>query len=218
MSLVYQGSAYLDSSVRRDAHGNQLIVLANPTNRGKPLPPATQVTLAATAQELGPGVQAFGFPAARHQAGRVTAGPQPLRVEREGGHPVLPLPQITSALPVLLARDFGPLLSIDAPETAADGTTMDVRVTCYNPSPKPLRATLRLVLPPTWRSVDEKSSPAADLISVPARGNRTFILRARSGGGERSVIKAQLDYVANSRGTARIESVPVDVFANVPPP
>lgn len=214
--LAYQGSAYLDVSSRRDARGNQLIVLANPTNRAKPLPPATQVTLSPPVEDLGPEVQSFGFLPARLDGGRVTAGPQLLRVERRSGRPVLALPQIASALPLLLAHDFSPLLSINAPATAAAGTEMEVRVTCYNPSPKPLRAMLHLVLPPSWKALDAKPPDAPSLVSVPARGNRTVILRARSGGGERSVIKARLEYPSGSGTTAHADSVPVDVLANVP--
>ena len=212
VSLTSRGSAFLDASSRRDSRGNQLIVLADPTNRAKPLPPATDVTLAP--QDMAPGAQAFGFPPTRHEGGRVTAGPQPLRVERRGtGRPVLALPPIASALPVLLARDFAPLLSISAPETAAAGTEVDVQMTCYNPSPRPLRAMLSLVIPPSWTSLD-----APGPVSVPARGSRTVTLRARSGGEARAVIAARLAYPLGDKGTARVDSVPVDIFARPPAP
>ena len=165
------------------------------------------------AEALPAETQAFGFLPAQHSGGRVTAGPQPLRIERgDARHPALALPTITSALPVLLARDFAPLLTINAPETAAAGTEIAVRVTCYNPSPKPLRARVSLIVPPSWKLL-EASQPGL----VPAWGERTVTLRTRSGGGERSVITARLDYFLAKQGQMHLESVPVDVFANAPP-
>lgn len=208
--LTYQGSPYLDASFRRDARGSQLIVLANPTDRAKPLPSATEVTLTPAAKDLAPDVQAFGFLPTRIDGGRVTAGPQPLGIKRkDAGRPSLALPPITSALPVLLAHDFPPLLTINAPQTAAAGTEIEVRVTCYNPSPRPLRARLRLMLPPSWQPF---AAPAP--ISIPARGASTIILRARSGGEERAVITVRLEWPLGSRDRREVDSVPVDVFAN----
>ena len=210
--LAYQGATLLDASFRRDARGNGLIVLADPTDKAKPLPPATRVTLSPAPADLSPGVQAFDFPAALREGGRVTAGPQPLRIERDGaGRPTLALPNVASALPILLARDFAPLLAVSAPETAPSGTEVEVRVICDNPSPRPLRARLSLVAPTTWKSL---TAPAP--VSIPARGSQTILLRVRSGGEARAVLTARLDYSLGPHGQGHVESVPVDVYANAP--
>ncbi len=212
--LAYAGQTLIDSSLRRDGRDNTLFVLADTIDHAKPLPPATQVTLTPAAQDFSAGMQAFAFPPARLAGGRISAGPQPLPARRDGaGRLVLALPQISSALPVLLARDFSPLLTVSAPETAASGTELSVQVICYNPSPRPLYATLNLILPLTWNALD-----APKPIVVPARGSQTVLLRVRSGGEARAVIGARLDYVPSGGPAAHLDSVPIDIYANTPPP
>ena len=207
--LAYQGSTSLDSSFRRDTLGNELVVLADTIDKGKPLPPASQVSLSLPAQDLTPQMQAFDFPPASHTAGRVTAGPQPLYVVQTAGRPAVALPQVDSALPVLLARDFAPLLTVSALDSAVSGTDIEVRVTCYNPSPRPLHGTLSLMLPASWQALD-----ATKPVSISAYGNQTVLLRVHSGGGDRSVIDARLDYTLASGSTAHLDSVPIDIYAN----
>lgn len=206
---------YLDTSVRTDAKGNQLIVLTNPTDRGKPLPPLAGVTLSPDTKALPPFAQVFAFSPAQRSGGRTVVGPKPISIQREKGNRlVLSLPDISSALPVLFARDFSPLLSIDAPEATVAGAEIEMRVTCYNPSPKPLRVTPELVLPSSWQSLTERKA-----VLLPAHGQQMVVLRARSGGGERTVIKARVSYPAsdNSPGTRHTDSVPVDVYGRDKP-
>ena len=212
--LTYTGSVYLDSSFRQDGRGNELIVLADPADRAKPLPPATGVSLSLAATDLPPGTQAFDFPAARTEGGRVTAGPQPLLAQRDGtGRPSLTLPDVASALPLLLARDASPLLTVSAPESAASGVEVAVSVICYNPSPRPLRGTVSLDAPASWKVLDAPAS-----VVLPARGNWTVLLRVRAGGEARSVVKARLDYGSSAHAQSHVVSVPLDVYATPPPP
>lgn len=215
VNVTHQGATFLDTSVRSDKRGNHLVVLTNPTDRGKPLPPATNVFLSLSPPSS-VSAQVFLFPPTRHTNGRVTAGPQPLPARNTGtGRPgTLPMPDIASALPVLFARNFSPLLTIDAPETTAAGTEIDVRVTCYNPSSQPLRVTPALVLPSSWKLL----TPSGPVV-VPARGERSLPFRVRSGAGEeRAVIKARVGYTTGSPATtASVDSVPVDITTKAVP-
>lgn len=213
-NVTYQSTAdgFLDTSMRRDARGNQLIVLANPADRAKPLPTATKVTLSTTFGSLPPSTQAFIFPSEQHANGRVSAGPKLVSIQRNSKLPAtITLPDISSALPVLLTQDLSPLLRLDAPEIAAAGDAVEIRVTCYNPSPKPLRVTPGLVIPNNWKMTSEPKP-----VVILARGEQTVVLRVKSGGGERSVIKARFRYSSDGKNTAYVNSVPVDILAKAP--
>jgi beta-galactosidase GanA len=205
---VGSAPAYLDTSVRTDTRGNQLVVLTSSPNHGKPLPPITGVTLSLTTKDLPPTTQAFIFAPAQHSVGHTMAGPQPILIQRvAGGRSTLALPDVASALPVLFAQDFPPLVAVDAPEVAAAGSEFGIQVTCYNPSPRPLRIAPTLVLPPSWQSLTPETS-----LVLPAYGESRLVLRVRSGGGERTVVKARISYRMNSQEKL-LDSVPVDIFA-----
>lgn len=204
---THNGAAplFLDMSVRRNNRGNQLIVLTNPPDKGKPLAPATGVTLTPSTG-FSARTRVYLLLPERRVGGRIIAGPEPLTLQGGStGIPALRLPDIDSALPVLLANNFTPLLRIDAPGTAASGSEIEIRVTCYNPSPRPIRLTPSLVLPIGWQALGTTAA-----ITLPEWGEQTVTLRARSGGGERSVVKALVVYMEKTQEVV-VESVPVDI-------
>lgn len=188
---IANADGFLDVMRLTDAKGNGLAVISNPPNQADAPTPYRNV-----------GFKLAGVPttAARYlllpatQAnGRTLAGPRRLASDV--------VPNLVSYAAILTAHDHGPLLATDSPLSVAAGSKTEIRVTVFNPSPRPLAGLLKLVLPKGW---GEGASASVDLGPF---AQKTILLAATAGPpSKRAVLKAAL--TAND---VEIESVPFDV-------
>jgi beta-galactosidase GanA len=198
------GDSYLDTSLLRDEHGNRLIVITNPTDKRDAPTGHKDVSIVLRGQAPDTGNQLFVIEPSRTEAGRTSAGPRLASLPPSlNGVTRFHLATVDSASVLMIVRDHAALLAIDGPSQSAAGSTLQLRVTCYNPSPRAIAGTIGVDLPPGWRLVD-----AAKPVKVPARGEMAVDLLLSVGPVTgRSVVKATF-----AERATQVVSVPIDVM------
>ena len=141
-SVSVQSDPQLNCSSMTDMRGNKFIVFSTLGASGNAAPPVQRATALALTDS--PVKSAFIFPETRVENGTVRSGPVPIDITSEKNETHFTLPQIDSALPVMLATNAGPLLAVECPQTVAAGQAGEVTVTCFNPSASIVRGALEL--------------------------------------------------------------------------
>ncbi len=199
-----QADGRLDASVITGSRGSKLVVFSVLGSEGK-LPAAIN-----SAQVTCPcdGPQAyragFAFPATAEENGIVRSGPVPIGLipAQDGKAVAFTLPEIVSSLPVLLARDAGPLLAVEAPQAIAGGEGA-VTVTCYNPSAAAVRGELRLLASASIQPI------AGTPVGIAPYGSVKAIVKFKTGApAPRVPLTVTLTRAAQA---GQVTSVPVDV-------
>ncbi|HEX5323492.1 MAG TPA: hypothetical protein VFW40_06880, partial [Capsulimonadaceae bacterium] len=207
-TITASTDGYVDTSVLRDASGNQLFVVTNAVN-GLDTPPVhANVDIAVRHLSLAPGSQLFILDPEATINGQTTAGPRLVSVVEAKGHAAhVKLHNFDSAEELLVAANHDPLLRLASPSAAAPGSSVTIKVICYNPSPRSIAGALTLVTPSGWKFIG-----AAHSVKIGPRGETDVTLKAVANSDPgRSVVKAKLTWPGGS-----VLSVPVDIFASAP--
>jgi len=144
LALSDAARTHPDAAILDDAAGNHLVVVAAQGARGSAAVAADAVTVGLPGATSDGIHAAFAFPGTSEAGGMVTSGPRALAISASGSGCTLALGTVSSAVPVLLAHDAGPLLSLATRGRAAAGSSAQLSVTVWNPSPTPLSGTLDL--------------------------------------------------------------------------
>lgn len=148
VALTCSNAKPLHSAVLHDPRGNLLVIASTLGDQAK-LPPRVEnaaLQLSGVACDRLAG--AFILAPTVVSRGIAKSGFFKLdsTVLADGKTVLLRLGDVTSATPVWLAYDAGPVLSIELPATAQPGQTLTAKVTCYNASTMPLDGMLTLLL------------------------------------------------------------------------
>ena len=200
-------NAFVDSSWLTDRAGNGLLVLAVPSHKAQPVSPlaSVRVTIPFAKPDECQGV--YAFRPTRESDTNVVASIEELAVVRDAKRQTLAFAvRDLDSLPILVARNFAPLVQIDAQRQIGPDTVCGVTVTCINPSAKAVSGHLDLVLPEGLQCAE---GPKAIRLEPRGRQVVSFPLTAGLTASGRLVIKPRLqcDGVADP-----IVGVPADVY------
>ena len=197
-------TALVDASVLHDGRGNVLLILSVPPHRGAPVDGPADVRLWLGESKLPGPVGAFQLLPAQEQDGVVRWMPRRLEwTAGPSGEGVLSLGSVESCAVVLLARDVGPLLGLEAPAKARSGEPFRVTVACMNPSPRPVEGAVRLEAAGVLTEPD-----VAGMLSVPPGGTASASFRCTAQKAGRTRVEA----VFTAGDGSSVPSVPVDVW------
>ena len=163
VQVTCTGNILPDTTVLSDGT-NRLLVVAVQSNKGNAASTAdnVQIKIVGAVPKA-----AFAFPATAITDGVVRSGPIAVPMVAIAGGCAVKLGTVSSALPVLLAVNAGPLLSLAAPAQVTAGAKVALQVTCHNPSNVELRGSIAL------RQADlHASSP----VVIPARASASVTL------------------------------------------
>jgi hypothetical protein len=198
----------VDVSSLVDSRGNVLVVSSLATEHGKAVPPATDATIVYRGADPTSFRSAFVFPPTMADGGIVRSGPVPIALTPNLADKSVsfPLGEIKSALPVLLAKDAGPLLYVEAPQAVKNGQEEDLTVTCYNPSSAALAGQL-----------DVRSGSGVTLdaggptsVSIPAYDQQKVVLKVKVQ-APAPVARVPITVVLTPTGGSEIKGVPIDL-------
>jgi len=203
--IVARADGFLGASAMTDDRENRLLVITSSADQLLAVPERKNVKVRLQSAALPAGSRLFAFEPSRVVNGRTFAGARRLAMPAlSGGALDLSLPSVTSATALLVAGNHDPLLAIEAPEAAKPGDTVQIAVTCYNPSSQAVDAKLALNVPSDWRAAHPVQSAA-----IPARSEKRFVFSVVAGPKpSRSVVKA----ILSATGKEAVPSVPVDVY------
>ncbi|OGV57213.1 MAG: hypothetical protein A2X45_12985 [Lentisphaerae bacterium GWF2_50_93] len=199
-------SRKLDCSSLADANGNLLVVAATQGSKGKMSEEVKDVSIGIPSDNPAGFRKAFLFVPTKNDNGIVRSGPKPIDVAVGERKITLQIGDVVSATPVLIAKDMGPLMSLEAVSSLRRGQEAEIKVTCYNPSTKKLEGTINLNLPAGFSAVGGKTK-----ISVEPYGQQGVVLKFKVDSDkpvDRAPVSAVLSCPSAPKG---VSSVPVDV-------
>ncbi|MFZ2658056.1 MAG: beta-galactosidase trimerization domain-containing protein, partial [Victivallales bacterium] len=199
-------SSKLDCSSLADVNGNLLLVAATQGSKGKMSEEIKDVKVGIPCDSPAAYRKAFLFVPTKNENGIVRSGPKPIDMVPGEKNITLQIGDVVSATPILIAKDMGPLLSVEAVSILRRGQESEIKVTCYNPSAKKLDGTIHLNLPAGFSAVGGKTK-----ISVGPYGQQGVVLKFKVDSDkaiDRAPVSAVLTCPTAHDG---VSSVPVDV-------
>jgi hypothetical protein len=198
----------IDVSSLIDSRGNVLVVSSISTDGGKAPAPVTDAKIVYRGGDPASFRSAFIFPPTRAEGGVVRSGPVPAKLIPDlADQSVSLLPgEIQSVLPVLLAKDAGPLLATAAPQQVANGQEEDITVTCFNPSPRTVRGQLE-ARAGNLLTLDA-AGPTA--VEIPPFDQKTVVLKLKVQ-APAPVARVPLTVILSTPGASEMKGVPIDI-------
>jgi hypothetical protein len=205
-----KGGGILDVSSLVDSHGNVLVVSSVPTSKGKSLPGIKDAEITYACDDAASFHGGFLLAATSSDGGIVRSGPEPLTLTPGSDNKSISfdLPEIKTVAPVLLAKDAGPLLATEMPDTVTRGQEATVTVTCFNPSSKPLMASidLRAATTPSVKLTADKAA-----VEVAPYGQAKVVVKAKVDASAPMARVPLTAFLTLSGQAPEIAGIPVDV-------
>ncbi len=198
-------SKKLDCSSLTDSKGNLLVVAATQGSKGKMSEEVKDVKIGIPCDNPAAYRNAFLFMPTKNESGIVHSGPKPIEITPGDKKISLQIGDVVSATPVLIAKDMGPLLSVEAISSLRRGQESEIKVTCYNPSPEKLEGKMHLKLPAGFVLVGYPSK-----ISIEPFGQASAVLKFKAP-EDKAFERAPVAAILTCGPVKSISSVPVDV-------
>jgi len=206
--LKGQKGGAIDLTALEDGRGNVLVAAVLPVANGKIPEPVRDAKIVYHCADPGRFRSAFAFPPTAAEKDIVRSGPVSvvLQADVETQSVSFQPGEITAAMPVLLAKEAGPLLAVEAPQKMVKGQEAELAVTCFNPSAQAVQGQFKVV---AGGGVTLGGAGVVS-ISVPSYDQRKAVMKVKVQ-ADGAVPRVPLTVVLTLADGSEIKSVPVDI-------
>ncbi len=196
----------LDLSSLADPKGNVLVIATLPVSSGQIPKPVTDAKITYRGSGYADIRGAFAFPPTTVDGGVVRSGPVLVSIMPDLSDKSVTFSpgEITTALPILLTKDAGPLLAVEAPQQMTNGQETDVTVTVYNPSAQAIQGQLNAL------EANGVKFDGTAPVDVPSYGHAKVVVKIKAQASG-PVARVPLTVTFTPNGGSVLKSVPVDI-------